>query len=36
MHDGSLATLDDVIEFYDGGGRVNPTSIAVTEGLQTP
>ena len=24
MHDGSLATLDDVIEFYDGGGRANP------------
>ncbi len=24
MHDGSLATLKDVIEFYDGGGRPNP------------
>jgi cytochrome c peroxidase len=24
MHDGSLATLNDVIEFYDGGGRTNP------------
>jgi cytochrome c peroxidase len=24
MHDGSLATLDDVIEFYSGGGRPNP------------
>ena len=24
MHDGSLATLEDVIEFYDGGGRPNP------------
>ena len=24
MHDGSLATLEDVIEFYDGGGRGNP------------
>jgi len=24
MHDGSLATLDDVIEFYDQGGRLNP------------
>jgi cytochrome c peroxidase len=23
MHDGSLATLDDVIEFYDKGGRAN-------------
>jgi cytochrome c peroxidase len=26
MHDGSLATLDDVVEFYNGGGRPNPTS----------
>jgi cytochrome c peroxidase len=25
MHDGSMATLDDVVEFYDGGGRVNPS-----------
>ena len=25
MHDGSLATLDDVIEFYDQGGRPNPS-----------
>ena len=24
MHDGSMATLDDVIEFYDRGGRANP------------
>jgi len=24
MHDGSLATLADVIEFYDGGGHRNP------------
>ena len=24
MHDGSLATLEDVIDFYDGGGRANP------------
>jgi cytochrome c peroxidase len=24
MHDGSLATLDDVVDFYDGGGRQNP------------
>ncbi len=24
MHDGSLATLEDVIEFYSQGGRVNP------------
>lgn len=25
MHDGSIATLEDVIEFYDGGGRANPS-----------
>jgi cytochrome c peroxidase len=25
MHDGSLATLEEVIEFYDGGGRANPS-----------
>ena len=24
MHDGSLATLDNVVEFYDQGGRPNP------------
>ena len=24
MHDGSLETLEEVIEFYDGGGRANP------------
>jgi cytochrome c peroxidase len=24
MHDGSLATLEDVIDFYSGGGRANP------------
>jgi cytochrome c peroxidase len=24
MHDGSLATLEEVIDFYDGGGRTNP------------
>src|SRR5262249_26082398 len=24
MHDGSLASLDDVIEFYSNGGRQNP------------
>jgi cytochrome c peroxidase len=24
MHDGSIATLSDVIEFYDRGGRANP------------
>jgi len=25
MHDGSLATLKDVVEFYNNGGRVRPT-----------
>ena len=25
MHDGSFATLTDVIEFYNEGGRANPT-----------
>jgi cytochrome c peroxidase len=24
MHDGSMATLEEVIDFYDGGGRPNP------------
>jgi cytochrome c peroxidase len=24
MHDGSLATLEDVIDYYDGGGNKNP------------
>lgn len=24
MHDGSFQRLNDVIEFYDRGGRVNP------------
>ena len=24
MHDGSLATLDDVIDFYDQGGQPHP------------
>jgi cytochrome c peroxidase len=25
MHDGSLETLEDVVEFYDAGGRPNPS-----------
>ena len=25
MHDGSLATIDEVIEYYDGGGKANPS-----------
>jgi len=24
MHDGSFETLEDVVEFYDAGGRANP------------
>ena len=24
MHDGGLATLEDVVDFYDRGGRPNP------------
>jgi cytochrome c peroxidase len=24
MHDGSITTLDDVVNFYDGGGKTNP------------
>ena len=24
MHDGSVATLEQVVEFYDGGGNRNP------------
>jgi cytochrome c peroxidase len=24
MHDGSLATLEDVVEYYDKGGNANP------------
>ena len=24
MHDGSIGTLDDVIEYYDRGGKTNP------------
>lgn len=24
MHDGSIGTLNDVIDYYDGGGNANP------------
>ena len=24
MHDGSIATLEDVVDFYSEGGRANP------------
>lgn len=25
MHDGSVASLDEVVEYYDRGGNKNPT-----------
>jgi cytochrome c peroxidase len=25
MHDGSMATLEEIIEFYSEGGRTNPS-----------
>jgi cytochrome c peroxidase len=28
MHDGSIATLEQVVDFYDGGGRPNPNLAA--------
>jgi cytochrome c peroxidase len=34
MHDGSFATLEDVIDFYDRGGRPNPTIDAMIRPLQ--
>jgi cytochrome c peroxidase len=34
MHDGSLATLEDVIEFYDRGGRPNPHLAAAIRPLR--
>jgi cytochrome c peroxidase len=33
MHDGSLATLQDVIDFYDKGGRPNPGLIVLIQPL---
>ena len=33
MHDGSLATLEDVIDFYDRGGRANPNLIPLIRPL---
>lgn len=33
MHDGSLATLEDVVQFYSDGGRVNPNRDAVLRRL---
>lgn len=34
MHDGGLATLEDVIDFYDGGGRANPNLDPVIKPLR--
>ena len=34
MHDGSLATLEDVIDFHDGGGRQNPNLDRETKSLR--
>ena len=25
MHDGSIGTLEEVVDFYDGGGNPNPS-----------
>ena len=33
MHDGSLKTLRDVVDFYDKGGRPNPTMIRLIQPL---
>jgi cytochrome c peroxidase len=33
MHDGSLATLEDVVEFYNGGGNKNPNLDPLIEPL---
>ena len=36
MHDGSLATLDDVVNFYSTGGRVIPTGVDAGDGRSSP
>lgn len=33
MHDGSLGTLDEVIEFYDAGGQPNPNQSPILQPL---
>jgi cytochrome c peroxidase len=33
MHDGSLATLDEVIAFYDAGGQPNPNQSPILQPL---
>ena len=34
MHDGSLATLDDVVEFYNKGGRPNANLFPIIRPLR--
>ena len=34
MHDGSLATLSDVVDFYDKGGRPNPGLVVLIQPLR--
>jgi cytochrome c peroxidase len=34
MHDGSLDSLEDVVEFYDGGGGANPNLDAEIRSLR--
>jgi len=37
MHDGSLKTLEDVVDFYNNGGRVkdtDPTSAFLSGGIR--
>jgi cytochrome c peroxidase len=34
MHDGSLRTLDDVLDHYARGGRHNPSQSPVIQGFQ--
>jgi cytochrome c peroxidase len=34
MHDGSLDSLEDVVEFYDGGGGANPNLDAAIRSLR--
>jgi cytochrome c peroxidase len=33
MHDGSIATLREVVEFYNQGGRANPNRDPILEPL---
>jgi cytochrome c peroxidase len=36
MHDGSLATLEDVVDFYNRGGRPNPNLDPEVQPLRLP